>query len=303
MHCSPQLFSHLSASVVFAEPQTTPNGPWVQDEQNLSFSSFMTNEQLYKELQKIEHASKGKMTLEVAGTSNDGYPLYVAKFGENDPKKKRVLITSQIHGNEPLTTEAVVELMQKLSTGGNEVSKILDEVTIWFMPRINPDGTMNQYEGKQYPTRYTHQTWDPVSFGLPEGTKAPWYYNSDGSERAQNNNGWVVYGIPGFDQNRDYNPNLDFKVEDFDPETIASFLNSRDNNSNVGGLFVTPEARAVTKVFKELRPDVYLDLHHRGFNRLSEEDSRSVSIQVAAVVADPYTDPFTGKQYEVDPDV
>lgn len=50
-------------------------------------------------------------------------------------------------------------------------------------------------------------------------------------------------------------------------------------------------------------PDVYIDVHHRGFNTVSDEDNRSVSIQVAAEVADPYTDPWTGDYYEVDADV
>jgi len=57
----------------------------------------------------------------------------------------------------------------------------------------------------------------------------------------------------------------------------------------------------VTKVFKELQPDVYIDIHHRGFNYLTEDDNRQVYIQVAAEVADPYTDPLTGLFYSVDP--
>ena len=73
------------------------------------------------------------------------------------------------------------------------------------------------------------------------------------------------------------------------------------NNSRYGGYFVTPEARIVTSVFKELQPDVYIDIHHRGFNYLSEDDNRQVYIQVAAEVADPYDDPFTGDHYEVIP--
>ena len=56
-------------------------------------------------------------------------------------------------------------------------------------------------------------------------------------------------------------------------------------------------------MYQRLQPDVYIDVHHRGFNYLSEEDIRSVSIQVAAEVADPYDDPFSGNHYEVDADV
>ncbi|WP_284035878.1 M14 family zinc carboxypeptidase [Neobacillus sp. 114] len=303
------------SSTALAEPQSNPNGPYVENEQNISLSSYMSNEELAKTLQKLEASSKGKMKLEIAGYSNlapdgyqteteKGYPLYVVKFGDSDPSKKRILITTQIHGNEQIGTEAAIDIIQRLSSNAKEVNEILDKVSIWIMPRINPEGADNQFEGKWYPTRYTHQTWLPEKTGLPSDTKAPWYYNALGSERAQNNNGTVVYGIPGYDQNRDYNPNLDFRVENQDPAEFTKFLNSKaTNNSNNGGFFVTAEARTVSSVFKEFKPDVYVDVHHRGFNTVSDEDKRSVPVQIAAVVADPYTDPFSGKHYEVDEDV
>ncbi|MEH7884247.1 M14 family zinc carboxypeptidase [Bacillus sp. JJ1609] len=297
-----------SSTSIFAESTTTPNGPWVQDEQNLSFAGLMSNEQLEAKLKQIEKSSQGKMVLDQFGTSNDGYPLYAAKFGDNDPNKKRVLIYTQIHGNETLGTEAAVELMQKLSAGGTEAENILKKVSIWFVPRINPDGTANQYEGKPYPTRYSHQTWKPEELGLPADTKAPWYYNAEGSERGQNNDGKVVYGIPGFDLNRDFHPNYDFDVNEEiekDAAKVASIL--KDNSTNNGSqasLVFSPETRALTKLVKAFDPDVAIDLHHRGFNRLSEEDSRSVSIQLLAqFTTKPYTDPFSGKTYDLDPEV
>ncbi|MBT2755691.1 hypothetical protein J7E71_06920 [Mesobacillus foraminis] len=297
-----------SSTAVFAEPVTTPNGPWIQDGQNISFAGLMSNEQLEKQLKQIEQTSNGKMVLEQFGTSNDGNPLYVAKFGDNDPNKKRVLVYTQIHGNEPLGTEAVVELMQKLSSGSKEAKAILDKVSVWFVPRLNPDGTANQYEGNPYPTRYSHQTWNPEELGLPADTKAPWYYNAAGSERAPNNDGNVVYGIPGFDLNRDFHPDYDFDIQkeiSKDPAKVAAFLNNREsNNGSKASLVFSPETRALTTVIKELDPDVAIDVHHRGFNRLSEEDSRSVSIQLLAqFTTAPYVDPFNGKTYELKPEV
>ncbi|TLS38690.1 M14 family zinc carboxypeptidase [Pseudalkalibacillus caeni] len=297
-----------TSSVVSANPTTTPNGPWVQDEQNLSFSSFMTNEELYSTLQKLEKASHGKMVLDKAGESNDGNAMYVAKYGDNSPDKKKLLVYTQIHGNEVLGTEAAMEIMQKLNSGGKEINDILDEVSIWIMPRINPDGTMNQYEGEQYPARYNHQTWDPEALGLPSDTAAPWYYNADGSERGQNNNERIVYGIPGYDLNRDFSPNYDFDLEEFaaeNPEELASILNNpKTNNPSSTGFEVSPEAEALTGVVADFDPDVIIDVHHRGFNRLSEDDNRSVSIEVLGqFTTKPFTDPFTGQNYSIDDDV
>ena len=44
------------------------------------------------------------MKLEVAGYSNLGRAIYVAKFGEPGPGKYPVIIDSQIHGGEPSGT-------------------------------------------------------------------------------------------------------------------------------------------------------------------------------------------------------
>ena len=292
--------------MVFAQPQSTPNGPWVEDEQNLSLQGIMTNEELYKKLEQIEHTSHGRMELEIVGYSDAihgdlmeplGYPLYLCKFGDPDPNsdKFRVLITSQIHGGEVLGTQALVKLMQKFAGGGKDVNEILENVTLWLMPRVNPEGAMSERDGQWYPTRRNHQIWDPEFFGLPAGTSSPWYYRSSSE---------------GYDLNRDSNPNLDFRIENLTDYgwTLDQFaeeiLNDRAmNNSSYGGYYVNPEARIITGVYQRLEPDVYIDVHHRGFNYLSEEDNRSVSIQVAAEVADPYTDPFSGEYYEVDADV
>ncbi len=264
----------------------------------------MTNEELYKRLEQVEHTSQGRMELEIVGYSDAihgdlmeplGWPLYLCKFGDYDPNKVRVLITTQIHGNEVLGTEALVNLMQKFAAGGKGANEILENVILWIMPRVNPDGAMYETDGEWYPIRQSHQIWDPEFIGLPEGTRAPWYYSSSRQ---------------GYDLNRDTNPNLDFRIENLADYgwTLEAFaediLNDRSmNNSRYGGYYVTPEARIITGVYQRLEPDVYIDVHHRGFNYLSEEDIRSVSIQVAAEVADPYTDPISGEHYEVDADV
>ena len=300
------VFIMVLSPMAFAEPQSTPNGPWVEDEQFVSLQGIMTNEELYKKLEQIEHTSKGRMELEIVGYSDAiygdlmeplGYPLYLCKFGDPDPNsdKFRVLITSQIHGGEVLGTQALVKLMQKFSGGSKETNEILENVTLWLMPRVNPEGAMSESDGVWSPTRRNHQIWDPEFWGLPAGTRSPWYYSS----RSE-----------GYDLNRDSNPNLDFRIENLADygwtleEFAEDILNDRDmNNSRYGGYYVNPEARIITGVYQRLQPDVYIDVHHRGFNYLSEEDNRSVSIQVAAEVADPYTDPFSGDYYEVDADV
>ena len=63
---------------------------------------------------------------------------------------------------------------------------------------------------------------------------------------------------PGFDVNRDFNPDLDYvpQAKDF------------PGNSSSPGWFITPEAQTVRDVYKSLKEehgkvDVFIDLHHK----------------------------------------
>ena len=40
------VFFMMLSPMAFAEPQSIPNGPWVEDEQNVSLEGIMTNEEL-----------------------------------------------------------------------------------------------------------------------------------------------------------------------------------------------------------------------------------------------------------------
>jgi hypothetical protein len=236
------------------DPQSIPNGPWIQPEQEVKYERLMSNEELEKNLFQIAARSKGRMVVEQAGTSAGGWPIWVAKFGEADPSKTRVLIETQIHGGEPLGTEAAVFIMQQLATGNSpEIQNILDKLTIWFIPRLNPDGGSHTIDGALRPRRQNHQFWTPEEWGLPSDTPAPWYYSSR-------------LNPPGYDINRDFTPDLDFVMG----PAYAGLLPGRSVDP---GFFVTPEGRTSRDVYKALQPDVFIDHHHRGSNTVSEEDN------------------------------
>lgn len=246
------------------DPQSIPNGPWLQPEQMVKYEALMSNEELYNKLFQIEARSKGRMKVEQAGFTGT-WPIYVAKFGDADPNKTRILIESQIHGGEPLGTEAVIFLIQHLATSSNpEIVNVLDKLTIWIIPRLNPDGFATFVDGVQRPRRQNHQTWTPEEWGLPAAAPAPWYYNSR-------------INPPGYDINRDFTPDLNFVM---DP-TYAGLLPGRSVDP---GFFVTPEARAVRDLYLALQPDVFIDLHHRGTNTISENDNQICTLQIVAEV-------------------
>jgi predicted deacylase len=120
-----------------ADPQTVPNGPWVQDSQRVSLERLHSYVEMVRALQQIERQSKGKVSLETIGRSNEGRDLYLAKVGTGPTT---VLYITQQHGNEPLGTEAALQLLQRLGNGGAGWDAILGKITLLVIPKVNPDG-------------------------------------------------------------------------------------------------------------------------------------------------------------------
>ncbi|WP_066304255.1 M14 family zinc carboxypeptidase [Bacillus sp. FJAT-29814] len=280
----------LFTTIASAEPQTTPNGPWVQPNQKVKLEAFTTIEELGKELKNIESRSKGRMKLEVAGYSNKDRPIYVAKFGEPSDSKKGIMIQSAIHGDEEAHIISTIDLIKTLATSGNkEVSEMLDKLTIWIVPMLNPDGVMFEVDGERWPQRLNAQNWTPEAWSLPANTLAPHYYGQR-------------FGINGFDLNRDYHPNLNFKLN---PETKHKPTPTYRGASSQAGFMVAPETHASVSLFKALKPKLFIDLHHQyPTYAQSTEDNGMNSLQILAEVMSGkgYTD-LDGKYYPLDPEV
>ena len=80
------------------------------------------------------------MTVREIGYSFEGRPVRSVEFGEGD---LRVLIWSQMHGNESTGTKAIFDLLQFFQFPG-EMASLRDEIQIncriLFLPMLNPDG-------------------------------------------------------------------------------------------------------------------------------------------------------------------
>ncbi|HEX6077143.1 MAG TPA: M14 family zinc carboxypeptidase [Micromonosporaceae bacterium] len=127
----------LTGSAASAGPQTVPNGPWVQEQQQVSLERLHSYQQLVDALHQISRQSDGRVSLETIGRSNQGRDLYLAKVGHGPTT---VLYITQQHGDEPLGTEAALQLLQRLGNPGAPWQAILDRVTLLVVPRVNPDG-------------------------------------------------------------------------------------------------------------------------------------------------------------------
>ncbi len=77
--------------------------------------------------------------LEEIGRSVKDLPIYTVTFG-NGPKK--ILMWSQMHGNESTTTKAIFDLFNLIVGSSKISSTILNTCTIKIIPILNPDGAM-----------------------------------------------------------------------------------------------------------------------------------------------------------------
>lgn len=229
------------ATPVFAEGQPSPGVP---EQQELSVEGFTNHAQLSKKLQQLARSSQGNISVEVAGYSNLGREIWKATVGTGD---KVIMIDSEIHGNEPVGTESVLSLLQFLGGNSPEAKKIREEVTVVALPKMNPDASELSRRGNV-------MSWQEVVEDFPQlsSVSAPWNYYT------YKNSFFDYESQPGFDVNRDFNPDLNYvpKPEDF------------PGNSSKAGWFITPESQTVRDVYKSLveeygKVEVFVDLHHQ----------------------------------------
>ncbi|TMM57348.1 peptidase M14 [Maribacter algarum] len=78
-------------------------------------------------------------TVKVVGKSIEGRDLSLVSIGRG---KTNVYLWSQMHGNEPTATQAIFDIFNFLSSDDfkDEKKEILDNLTLHFLPMLNPDG-------------------------------------------------------------------------------------------------------------------------------------------------------------------
>ncbi|GGI57400.1 M14 family metallopeptidase [Winogradskyella haliclonae] len=95
------------------------------------FGRYINSEKIEPILKRIEQC----FDVSTVGFSVENRPVYSVSAG-NGPIK--VLLWSQMHGNESTTTKAIFDLINVFSEG--EFSNICKSCTLLFIPILNPDG-------------------------------------------------------------------------------------------------------------------------------------------------------------------
>lgn len=98
-------------------------------------------------------------------------PIYAIELG-NGPK--RILMWSQMHGNESTTTKAVFDLLNLLSQSNKDSDAILNSCSIAIIPILNPDGA-EQYT--RVNANEVDLNRDAVNLSQPESVVLRDYYN------------------------------------------------------------------------------------------------------------------------------
>tara|TARA_B110000503_G_scaffold140828_1_gene232736 strand:- start:536 stop:1594 length:1059 start_codon:yes stop_codon:yes gene_type:complete len=113
----------LLENIFTAQKETTLFGKWI---------TFKNIENLFLKHQEV-------FEIKQLGFSEQQRPIYKLKIGTG---KKRILLWSQMHGNESTGTKALFDLFNCFSDCTEEEFKIiLKECTLVFIPMLNPDGS------------------------------------------------------------------------------------------------------------------------------------------------------------------
>jgi hypothetical protein len=92
----------------------------------------------FKDIKNLFEKYEAIFEVTQIGTSEKETPIYKLKIGAGE---KKILIWSQMHGNESTGTKALFDLFNCfLTTSENEVKTILEACTLVFIPMLNPDG-------------------------------------------------------------------------------------------------------------------------------------------------------------------
>lgn len=94
---------------------------------------YITNKHIAPLLKKIDK----KIKVESIGKSVLNESIYGLKIGNGN---KRILMWSQMHGNESTTTKAIFDLLNTLLDSTSNINYILEACTLYIIPILNPDG-------------------------------------------------------------------------------------------------------------------------------------------------------------------
>lgn len=173
-------------------------------------ASYHNYTQLTAKLQEVRDAYPGIVRLVSAGTSVQGRELWWLKLTDNpdanedEPAFKYI---STMHGDEPVGTEMLLNLIDYLTQGygsDSRATRIVNEIELWIMPMMNPDGnTLSQrYNAngvdlnRDFPDQFQDPVDSPTGRELETQRLMNWQYGKTTTLSANFHTGAVVVNYP-----------------------------------------------------------------------------------------------------------
>jgi len=114
-------------------------GIWDAEHISASDPYALRHAELKQRLEKFSTTFPDLIRIEPAGKSVEGREIFLVSMGRG---AERILIWSQMHGDEPTATCALIDLLQYFGAHRREpwISAILEKYTLLIIPMLNPDG-------------------------------------------------------------------------------------------------------------------------------------------------------------------
>lgn len=112
---------------------------WPQTRFETTAAPCLLHAGLMNSMQTLEASYPKHIRLEEAGKSYQGRSIQLLSIGRGE---KKILLWSQMHGDEPSATPALLDIASFLATHAEEpaVRSILENFTLLMIPMLNPDG-------------------------------------------------------------------------------------------------------------------------------------------------------------------
>jgi g-D-glutamyl-meso-diaminopimelate peptidase len=200
-----------------------------------------TFDDLKSDIRRIEKLYPENVLVKEIGQSSFKKPIYAVKVGNGD---KSIFINAAHHGREWMTTIIVMKMIEDYAKAYKNKDRyeeysmsILDRVSIWFVPMVNPDGVTIQQNGLFQASIKEQQKLLLMNGGSLDFSR------------------WKANGN-GIDLNRQYSAGWD-SLYDSAPFPFYQLYKGKRP-------FSAPEVMALQKFTKEIQPLIAISYHSSG---------------------------------------
>jgi g-D-glutamyl-meso-diaminopimelate peptidase len=214
--------------------------------ENVSLANIVETNRSYTyknmkdDLEKIHHLYRSVKVKKI-GETHFGRDIYAIRLGKG---KKNIVLIGAHHGREWITSmllmkklEVYADLYQKKRKFGPISTDVLNDVSIWFIPMLNPDGvTIQQNKLNLFPKKHIKQLMSM----------------NDGLENFER---WKANGI-GIDLNRQYPAGWSDLTDGPDSPFYQFYKGKRP--------LAAKEVKVLTKFIEDINPEIAIAYHSAG---------------------------------------